>query len=132
MPSESWPEQLERVKGNGASILKKPCVRNALMAGIGTGTLMGIHKFRVGRWPAPTNSEENTRTWNVKWQWLVPFTRAKHPSYDRVRTRAACSPQHCDSMVTPRASLGPLRLAFFLCWREDGNTDRICHPPSVC
>ncbi|CAB1116804.1 unnamed protein product [Ectocarpus sp. CCAP 1310/34] len=49
MPSESWPEQLEGVKRNGASILKKPCVRNALMAGIGTGTLMGIHKFRVGK-----------------------------------------------------------------------------------
>ncbi|CAM9722448.1 unnamed protein product [Ectocarpus sp. 13 AM-2016] len=105
MPFESWPEQLEWVKGNGASILKKPCVRNALMAGIGTGTLMGIHKFRVGRWPAPTNSEESTKTWNVKWQWLVPFTRAKHPSCDKVRTRAACSPQYCDSMVTPRASL---------------------------
>lgn len=39
---------MEWVKEGGSTILKKPCVRNALMAGIATGTLMGIHKFRVG------------------------------------------------------------------------------------
>lgn len=46
--SGSWSDQLEWVKEGGSNILKKPCVRNALMAGIATGTMMGIHKFRVG------------------------------------------------------------------------------------
>lgn len=44
-----WSERLESGKALGASFLKKPCVRNALMAGIATGTFMGIHKFRQGR-----------------------------------------------------------------------------------
>lgn len=46
--SSPWSEQLEWVKEGGSHILKKPCVRNALMAGIATGTMMGIHKFRMG------------------------------------------------------------------------------------
>ena len=45
--SGSWSEQVEWVKDGGSNILKKPCVRNALMAGIATGSLMGIHKFRM-------------------------------------------------------------------------------------
>ena len=46
--SGSWSDQIEWVKEGGSHTLKKPCVRNALMAGIATGTMMGIHKFRMG------------------------------------------------------------------------------------
>ncbi|CAN0017870.1 unnamed protein product [Ascophyllum nodosum] len=44
-----WSDQLDSFKAGGLSILKKPCVRNSLMAGIATGTFMGIHRVRIGR-----------------------------------------------------------------------------------
>ena len=43
-----WSDQLDSFKAGGLSILKKPCVRNSLMAGIATGTFMGIHRVRIG------------------------------------------------------------------------------------
>lgn len=47
--SGEWSKQLESAKADGMSFLKRPCVRNSLMSGIATGTLMGIHRVRVGR-----------------------------------------------------------------------------------
>lgn len=47
--SGDWSDQLKGLQDGGESILKKPCVRNSLMAGIATGTFMGMHKFRMGR-----------------------------------------------------------------------------------
>lgn len=66
--------------------------------------LSDFRSHALAGWPAPTNSEKSTMTWNVIWQWLAPFTRAKHPSCDRGRTRAYL-PQCSTNMVTARVSL---------------------------
>lgn len=78
--SGEWSKQLESAKADGMSFLKRPCVRNSLMSGIATGTLMGIHRVRVGRESKATGMTYDTcrSTRTAEFFWLIGLVFSTH------------------------------------------------------